>query len=421
VEAYVPGVTGAVAAAAVQNNSGTLVYSIKVPGDDPGTTPIEGGSEGDVLTFKINDRVMAQGVWHGGSSTQLDLHPPEAKPGGPYTGNEGASISFTGTASDWGTDIDAYQWDWNNDGVYDATGASANHTWNNPGTYPVHLKVTDAQKGEGITSVNVVVNNIPPSNVDAGGPYTGTSGQSVALNGSATCAAVDTCSYAWDLDGNGLYNDATGASINVVWYATGPHTVGLQVTDDDGVSATDTATVNINPDTQNIALVAGWNLISFRLHPTSTAIADVLSSINGNYTLVYGWNGNWVRYDPSVGYGNTLSNLDETMGIWIKMNTAGTLTINGAAADTTNISLKSGWNLVGCPASGSMVLPDAFSLNGLGSDFTLVYAYHASDTSNPWKKFDLSGPAYANDLSQLDPAYGYWINSGGAHTWSVDY
>jgi hypothetical protein len=37
---------------------------------------------------------------------------------------------------------------------------------------------------------------------------------------------------------------------------------------------------------QSISLVPGWNLVSFNLHPASTAITDVLGSLDSNYDLV---------------------------------------------------------------------------------------------------------------------------------------
>jgi hypothetical protein len=61
-----------------------------------------------------------------------------------------------------------------------------------------------------------------------------------------------------------------------------------------------------------------------------------------------------------------------------------------------------------------------FSLHGVGTDFSLVYAYHASDTADAWKKYDRS-VGFGNDLTQLTPSYGYWIKAGGAHTWDVSY
>ena len=57
--------------------------------------------------------------------------------------------------------------------------------------------------------------------------------------------------------------------------------------------------------THSIPLVTGWNLISFNVQPANTDIATVLSSISGNYDLVYAWDAtissnNWLMYDPNM-------------------------------------------------------------------------------------------------------------------------
>ncbi len=53
---------------------GNSVYSLIVPGDDTGTPVIDGGREGDIISFKIDEQLAAQtGVWHSGSNLQLDL------------------------------------------------------------------------------------------------------------------------------------------------------------------------------------------------------------------------------------------------------------------------------------------------------------------------------------------------------------
>ena len=128
----------------------------------------------------------------------------------------------------------------------------------------------------------------------------------------------------------------------------------------------------------------------------------------------------WKKYDPGVAYGNTLESLDETLGFWIKLNNAGTLTVSGSAPGISSLPLQAGWNLVGYPARTNLALPDALSLHGVGTDFSLVYAYHASDTGDPWKLYDLSA-AFGNDLTVLAPGWAYWVNLGGAHTWVVSY
>jgi hypothetical protein len=139
---------------------------------------------------------------------------------------------------------------------------------------------------------------------------------------------------------------------------------------------------------------------------------------------VYAWNaatGLWMKYDPNVPYGASLTSLDETMGFWINMNTADTLTVDGTAPGTSDMPLHTGWNMVGFPASAHLALPDAFSLHGLGSEAFLAYAYHADDTGDPWKLFDSTAPSYREDLTEMSPGWGYWVKAGTATTWDVSY
>ena len=161
VEIFAPGITGAIAIAAISQYGSDLVYSIDVPGDISGTPTKEGGAEGDLLTFVIGSRVVATGTWHSGRNVLLNIHPPQALPGGPYSGNANATISFSDTANDWFfSDTATYQWDWENDGLYDETGQNPSHTWPNNGSYTVGLKVTNSQGGVGTVTVPVTVNKI---------------------------------------------------------------------------------------------------------------------------------------------------------------------------------------------------------------------------------------------------------------------
>jgi hypothetical protein len=179
-----------------------------------------------------------------------------------------------------------------------------------------------------------------------------------------------------------------------------------------------------SPPSVTIPLVSGWNLISFNLHPADTTISTILASASSHVMLVYAWNASsaaWKKYDPSSPpYANSLANLDESMGSWIEMSSADTLVVSGSAIGISNIALQTGWNLVGYPSTTNLPLPDVFSLHGVGSDFSLVYAYHAGETRQ-WEKFDPSAPPYANTLTELTPDYGYWIKINAAHTWDVSY
>ena len=101
VQVFLPGAGTPVITSAIRLSDSTLVYTINVPGDIAGTPAKEGAVEGETLTFKINGRVVATGIWHSGVSAELNFHPPDALPGGPYVGDAGAAISFTGQPVIW--------------------------------------------------------------------------------------------------------------------------------------------------------------------------------------------------------------------------------------------------------------------------------------------------------------------------------
>src|SRR5205085_4862662 len=90
---------------------------------------------------------------------------------------------------------------------------------------------------------------VPPVVAHAGGPYAGLEGVPVHLDasGSRSAAAVQ---YAWDLDGDGAFDDATGPSADATFPGPGTFRVAVLVTDAAGHADTGFATVdvaNVNP------------------------------------------------------------------------------------------------------------------------------------------------------------------------------
>jgi hypothetical protein len=98
--------------------------------------------------------------------------------------------------------------------------------------------------GAGTLDCLAAVNRPPVA--DAGGPYAAIEGQSITLDGvsSSDPDAGDVLTYAWDLNNNGSFETA-GATVNFVSGQDGSFTVGLQVTDGGGLTATDTVTVDV--------------------------------------------------------------------------------------------------------------------------------------------------------------------------------
>ena len=75
----------------------------------------------------------------------------------------------------------------------------------------------------------------PPPHASAGGPYTAAEGVPIPLDGSGSTDPDGTVvAFAWDLDGDGQFDDAVGASLSAVFDHSFDGLVGLEVSDDSG-------------------------------------------------------------------------------------------------------------------------------------------------------------------------------------------
>ncbi len=72
-----------------------------------------------------------------------------------------SNVDFDASASSDDGGITGYQWDFENDGVFDASGVTVSITYPVAGSYTVRLRVTDADGQFTDTTVNLVVNNPP--------------------------------------------------------------------------------------------------------------------------------------------------------------------------------------------------------------------------------------------------------------------
>jgi PKD repeat protein len=131
--------------------------------------------------------------------------------------------------------------------VSEANGSGSvagSHGYAVPGSYTVTITVTDDAGGSGQDSlqVQVTAGNLAPI-ADPGGPYSVAEGTPLTLDGSGSRdpdSAPSPLSYAWDLDQDGAYDDATGATVNFPTADDRQLSVGLRVSD--GVLANSAAT-----------------------------------------------------------------------------------------------------------------------------------------------------------------------------------
>jgi len=207
------------------------------------------------------------------------------------------------------------------------------------------------------------------------------------------------------------------------------------------------ANINLNAaGKQIIPLRAGWNLISLSVkncyyvgnavpaEPMLTnihfekvnSLADALSSIDGLYEAVRGFDGTGAHtFDPLLPQYSDLTYLAAGYGYWIKMKVAGELVLSGLKAlPTDSLELRTGWNLVGywgnvihyVGIQPTVVFPPDATIftqinsmtenfNAIVGNYSVVRSFDAAGAHT----FDPLLPDYFNSLQYMGPGYGMWI------------
>jgi RHS repeat-associated protein len=165
------------------------------------------------------------------------------------------------------------------------------------------------------------------------------------------------------------------------------------------------------PSPGQVPLFTGWNLISLARQPDNVDPASVLASISGSYQAAHAYDAcssdPWRTWDPADPAGSSLTAIDHRLGLWVRATAAATLAVSGTEPAETSIRLCRGWNLIGYPLSQPR--PVLAALSSIAGRFQRVYGWDPADPDDPWEIFDVSVPAWANDLEQMLPGRGYWI------------
>lgn len=157
------------------------------------------------------------------------------------------SIGGSSGDSDSGGYIVSYEWDFG-DGSNPTTTEDSAIIYNYPSSdsYTVKLTVTDNEGATDQDEIIVLVednNPIYPPYADAGGPYFTFLGSPTNFDGTnSTDTDGIIMSYTWEF-GDG--NTGTGSTVEHTYSEVGIYDVTLTVTDDDGATDNDTATVHV--------------------------------------------------------------------------------------------------------------------------------------------------------------------------------
>ncbi|UCD13104.1 MAG: hypothetical protein JSW60_05965 [Thermoplasmatales archaeon] len=153
----------------------------------------------------------------------------------------GETVLFNASASyDPDGYINLYEWDWDNDGIFDEnhTTPTATHSWSSYGFYPVALRITDNSSINGTTIKIVRVGNQPPDAPNITGPHYGRPGveYTFCIDGIVDPEGDDLyCMWDWG-DGNfsgwlGPYGSGGTMCASHAWSEEGEYEIRVKTKD----------------------------------------------------------------------------------------------------------------------------------------------------------------------------------------------
>jgi PKD repeat protein len=155
-----------------------------------------------------------------------------------------------------------------------------------PASNPVHLETGPGGDlfyvdfgGGTIRRIEFVSANRAPTAAAAASPTTGAAPLTVSFDGTGSSDPDgDTLSYAWDLDGDGAFDDSAAGQPTFIYTSQGTYAATLRVTDPNGASDTDSVTITVGntPPTATITGPAAG---------TTWAVGDVIN-LSGSATDV---------------------------------------------------------------------------------------------------------------------------------------
>ncbi|HET7694175.1 MAG TPA: PKD domain-containing protein [Vicinamibacterales bacterium] len=212
-------------------------------------------------------------------------HPPTAGPGGPYKGQTGQTVTFSGADSN-DPDGDPLTYAWNFGDGSTGSGIQATHTYSEPGTFTVTLTVTDSNKTSGSATTTAVIarpNRAPTA--AAGGPYSGDAGATIAFSASGSSDPDgDSLTYAWTFSDGGT---ATGVNPRRTYQTAGTFSATVTVSDGRGGSASATASITITAANRSPQAQIGGPYSSEA--GTSISFSAAASSDPDGDALTYAW------------------------------------------------------------------------------------------------------------------------------------
>ncbi|HEY6760284.1 MAG TPA: PKD domain-containing protein [Baekduia sp.] len=336
--------------------------------------------------------------------------PSSAKPNQAVTFNAAASHDPDGT-------ITKYQWDLDGNGSYETdTGSTptASHSYATAGDVAVKLKVTDDQFATDTQTHTVTIGTAAPTAALAVSPSPAAPGQTVTLDATGSSDPDGTIAkYEFDLDGNGTFetDNGTTKTATTTFASPGTYTVGVRVTDSDGLTATATKAVTVKAGSYATTVLGTPGLVSYwRMgEPSGTTLADassgghdatVTNSTLGVAGALAGDTNTAVRFNGTSSWASAALNLSGTQTVtvafWMKWNA-------WANDDALAMEFTDNFNANG---GGFLVDPNASTGSfgvALGSGGSRNTAYFARPSAGVWHHYAFVLDATAAGATEVTP------------------
>jgi len=157
-------------------------------------------------------------------------------------------------------------------------------------------------------------------------------------------------------------------------------------------------------------LTAGPHLLSVPVRMSDTSVGTVLRGVDYAVARTYvnpaGQGKNWLTKAKDKPWGDLVT-IDETMAVWLLVDTDSDLVVAGLARASTTIRLEVGWNFVGYPSFVDRTVGDALT----GAQVQTVEGF---DPANP--------PYYLRRLGPTDPLHagdGLWVHVNAPFDWNL--
>lgn len=249
----------------------------------------------------------------------------DVTPANPFTQE---TVTFTAQVTDQDNSNPVLQWDTNNNGSFDQEGLQATKSFATAGDYIVPLQVTDKDGAIITLDTTVTIQNRLPLPVIEVSTDRPDPEQLITFDASGSYDPDGQIeSYKWDLDGDGVYDNGTGPTIQHSFAVVDTHTVGLEVTDNNGGVQRTTYSVEVRnwpKITIAPANITQDLLVNSAAEPTLTL--ENTGGMDLNYSVTSKMNCDFVKKGPDAfGYIATDSkHLNGPKYVWHDISTIGT-------------------------------------------------------------------------------------------------